>query len=74
MLKRPIFLSKCLLERLWVGGGRVGEKKTKLMLYSTQLKLKLKLELSLAIITKYVGTTALKTLVHNFCWDMNLYA
>ena len=31
-----------------VGGGRVGEKKTKLMLYSTQLKLKLKLELSLA--------------------------
>ena len=26
----------------------VGEKKTKLMLYSTQLKLKLKLELSLA--------------------------
>ena len=32
----------------WVGGW-VGEKKTKLMLYSTQLKLKLKLELSLAI-------------------------
>ena len=29
-------------------GGRMGEKKTKLMLYSTQLKLKLKLELSLA--------------------------
>ena len=27
----------------------VGEKKTKLMLYSTKLKLKLKLELSLAI-------------------------
>ena len=27
----------------------MGEKKTKLMLYSTQLKLKLKLELSLAI-------------------------
>ena len=31
-----------------MGGGRVGEKKTKIMLYSTQLKLKLKLELSLA--------------------------
>ena len=29
-------------------GGQVGENKTKLMLYSTQLKLKLKFELSLA--------------------------
>ena len=32
-----------------MGGERVGEKKTKLMLYSTQLKLKLKLKLSLAM-------------------------
>ena len=38
-----------------VGGGRVGEKKKKLMLYSTQLKLKLKLELSLAIQLDFIG-------------------
>ena len=37
------------LSLLVLVGGRVVEKKTKLMLYSTQLKLKLKLELSLAI-------------------------
>ena len=34
-----------------MGGWWVGEKKTKIMQYSTQLKLKLKLELSLAKVT-----------------------
>ena len=31
-------------------GGQVGDKKMKLMLFSTQLKLKLNLELSMAIL------------------------
>ena len=42
------------LSLLILVGGRVGQKKTKLMLFSTQLKLKLKFELSLAKITKNV--------------------
>ena len=39
---------KLYVKLLFLVGGRVGEKKKKLMLYSTQLKLKSKLELSLA--------------------------
>ena len=35
----------------YYSGGRVDKKKTKLMLFSTQLELKLKFELSLAIST-----------------------
>ena len=38
-----------------IPGGWVGEKKTKLMLYSTLVKLKLKLELSLAKTSKQTG-------------------
>ena len=35
----------------------MGEKKTKIMLYSTQLKLKLKLELSLHVIEGHLTTS-----------------
>ena len=44
---------------LFLVGGRVVEKKTKLMLFSTQLKLKLKLELSLAIFEVFSNSSQL---------------